>query len=128
MTSIQQKLKNSPGFFKKKAETMADLPPTPIKKRSTQMPMQKMLFKGLISAKYADNDLETESGMDAEQGSNVTANSSPRKDMESPSKKSVTVSVPVIESTVKNPSYASPMKNMESPTARKMGLGNIFKD
>jgi hypothetical protein len=128
MKSIQQKLKNSPGFFKKKPETTADLPPTPIKKRSAQMPMQKMLFKGLISAKYADKDHETESEMDAGQRSSVTSNSTPQKGIESPSKESATTCAPLIESVVKTPSYASPQKKMESPTVRKTGLGNTFKD
>jgi hypothetical protein len=134
MTCIQQKLKNSPGFFQKKAETAADLPPTPIKKRSTQMPMQKMLFKGLISAKYADKELETESEMDASKPSSVasTTNCSPQKEIESPSKKSGDASLHLNQCTqekMKNPTKASsPRKKMDSPNFSKVGLGNYFYD
>lgn len=121
MVSIKQKLKNSPGFFKKHAETSAELPPTPRKTKTANMPMQKMLFKDLISAKYADKDLESEKKMDSSKQSSIAStpiNSSPIKKMSSPSK----VSPQKKMESLRN---SSPQKKMDSPTSRKMGLGNF---
>ena len=61
MSSIKRKLENSPGYFKKHAESTVELPPTPRKAKAVPVPMQKMLFKDLISAKYFDKDLGNDS-------------------------------------------------------------------
>lgn len=101
MVSIKQKLKNSPGYFKKHAESTAELPPTPRKAKAASMPMQKMLFKDLISAKYVEKDLEkNENKMDASSLSNLEC----------------------------SPMDSSPLKKVESPIAnRNMSLGIFFK-
>lgn len=100
MVSIKQKLKNSPGYFKKQAHSTAELPPTPRKKKTASIPMQKMLFKDLISAKYVDKELETtEVKVDEISHSSIEC----------------------------SPMNSSPIKQAESPVAnRNMALGNFF--
>ena len=87
MVSIKQKLKNSPGYFKKPPRT-DELPPTPKKVKSTNMSIKKMLFKDLISAKYVAKDLSAnapklENDSRSDIVSNVTI--SPQKEIENKS-------------------------------------------
>ena len=95
MVSIKQKLKNSPGYFKKQ-ESIVELPPTPKKAKTGRMSMKKTLFKDLISAKYAEKDLLKDTQFD-----NITKSS---------------VETSPFHSNVQSP--------VESPTPdQKLGLG-----